>query len=73
MLSQNQEEAQETHDCIVSRRGNWAVFSCPKCPDYERRINLLTGDMKTRKSLNPINHRGTLTPVGMQPERYSPN
>lgn len=72
MINVNQKD-KETHDCHVSRRGNWAVFTCPKCPDYERRINLLTGDMKTRKSLNPISHRGSWTPIGIQPEIYSPN
>jgi hypothetical protein len=68
-----QNNQKETHDCTVTRRGNWAVFSCPKCPDYERRINLITGEMKTRKSLNPISHKGMWTPVGIQPEIYSPN
>lgn len=35
----------DVHRCIGEIIGEWAVFHCPLCPGYERRINLFTGKM----------------------------
>ena len=46
------------HICTVVREGEWAVFKCPYCPDYVRKINLITGDMKNHAPFNYIRHQG---------------
>ena len=61
------------HECTAERVGDWVVFTCPHCLDYERRINLKTGDMKTHAPYNTIKHSGMFAPVGLQPEKYNPN
>ncbi|MBD3287448.1 hypothetical protein GF337_01480 [candidate division KSB1 bacterium] len=54
----NQMKSIETHKCTSIRTGEWIVYHCPKCPDYERRINWRTGKMKTRNIRANINHTG---------------
>jgi hypothetical protein len=34
----------EVHECESHRKGDWIIFRCPLCPDYERRMNWRTGD-----------------------------
>ncbi len=34
------------HKCKTHREGDWVVFTCDKCPGYERRINLKTRKMR---------------------------
>lgn len=64
---------EEKHECTVNREGDWVVFRCPICQDYERRIHLVTGKMVSNKTLNPINHSGLWTAIGLQPELYNPS
>ncbi len=61
------------HKCVSKREGDWAIFSCPQCADYVRKINLVTGEMIAPKSTTSIRHNGTYMPFGLQPEIYSPN
>lgn len=56
-------EDPEAHECKSFRNGDWIIFRCPKCPDYERRINWRTGKMKVKNDDPHINHRGQYFPV----------
>ncbi|RMF58040.1 MAG: hypothetical protein D6748_09825 [Calditrichaeota bacterium] len=47
-----------THECESHREGDWIVFHCPECPDYERRINWRTGEMIVKNSDPFIRHQG---------------
>ena len=61
------------HECKSVKEGDWAIFTCSKCSDYIRKINLVTGEMIAPIGFNTIRHNGTFMPVGLQPEIYSPN
>jgi hypothetical protein len=51
------------HECVSVAEGEWVIFRCPICKDYERRINMLTGETKV-KDLSPIvRHSGRHTPL----------
>jgi hypothetical protein len=52
----------EQHKCESFRDGDWIVFRCPVCQDYERRINWRTGDTKVKNSVPDINHSGSYFP-----------
>lgn len=49
----------EQHECESYRDGEWIVFFCPLCRDYERRINQRTGKMEVKNSKEEINHFGS--------------
>lgn len=52
------------HVCTHSvREAHWLIFKCPHCPDYERRINLLTGDVRIRGGNDDIRHCGYMPPA----------
>ena len=59
----NHEYAEE-HRCESYRDGDWIVFTCPLCLDYERRLNWRTGNM-TAKDQTPIHiqHSGEYFPT----------
>ena len=48
----------EMHECEATHEGDWVIFRCPICGDYERRINCNTGEMKVRSSKPHISHTG---------------
>lgn len=52
----------EDHECEAHRDGDWIVFRCPDCSDYERRFNWRTGQMKVKNTNPYINHRGEHVP-----------
>jgi hypothetical protein len=52
----------EDHECEAHREGDWIVFRCPDCLDYERRFNWRTGEMKVKNASFYINHRGEHVP-----------
>lgn len=57
-----------THTCKATREGDWAVFVCDLCPDYERRMNTRTGEMTVKGASADIEHEGTsikLASLGM--------
>jgi len=47
-----------THVCTSFRDGDWAVFRCPLCEGYERRINVRTGEIKGRNGGSAVCHTG---------------
>ncbi len=53
----------ETHVCESYRNGEWIIFKCPKCPDYEQRLNWQTGKIKTKNSTNEVYHTGSYAPI----------
>lgn len=48
----------ETHKCTSYKEGDWVIFKCPICLQYERRMNLINGKMKTKGSSENILHTG---------------
>ena len=48
----------ETHVCEARREGDWIVYTCPKCPGYERRINQRTDEMKYKGFGANVRHEG---------------
>ncbi len=64
---------EEAHQCTAQREGDWVTFRCPKCRDYVRRMNVVTGEMTAPKSNSPYRHSGLHIPIGIQPEIYNPN
>ena len=42
------ENKQKNHKCTSEQEGEWIVFRCDLCPDYERRMHLKTGKMVTK-------------------------
>lgn len=61
------------HNCQGHQEGDWLVFTCSLCKDYERRINYKTGEMKTRAGENPeMLHIGTFQPEGLSWESKDP-
>jgi len=52
----------DQHESQGTRNGDWIIFRCPKCPDYERRLNWRTGETKSRNLSPEINHNGRYFP-----------
>lgn len=46
------------HECSATRSGDWVVYRCPQCSDYQRWHNLRTGKMKTKGLKANIQHWG---------------
>lgn len=56
----------EQHSCVARAEGDWIVFRCPKCPDYERRINWRTGQMESRNVKSHVIHTGNSVPEELE-------
>jgi hypothetical protein len=68
------DENELKHTCEVTQEGEWAIFKCPICDDYERRIHLITGEMKSNIGINnTILHNGMMMPFGLQPKSFNTN
>lgn len=52
----------EHHKCQAARNGDWIIFQCPKCQDYERRLNWRTGETRSRNVSATIDHHGGYFP-----------
>ena len=60
-------DPEQRHRCRSRREGDWAVFFCPFCPGFERRINLRTGAMKTSQPTESfVLHEGFYLPAGLE-------
>ena len=47
------------HRCEAEKKGDWVIYTCPQCPDYERRHNLITDQMiKKQHPANEALHEG---------------
>jgi hypothetical protein len=52
----------EHHECSGTRNGDWIIFLCPQCHDYERRLNWRTGETTARNVSATIDHNGRYSP-----------
>lgn len=46
------------HECDSVMEGDWVIFRCPICEDYERRINLVTGENQVKNISSIVSHSG---------------
>jgi hypothetical protein len=51
----------DIHHCTSHREGDWVVWRCPQCSDYERRMNWQTGEMNIRRGHSSAQHTGMST------------
>lgn len=49
----------ENHKCESTQEGDWIVYRCPICKNYERRINWRTKEMKVKQSNSRFLHSGS--------------
>ena len=54
------------HKCDARLEDDWVIFTCPKCADYERRLNYQTGTMQVKNSKENIFHSGQYYPHEIQ-------
>ncbi len=67
-------DVENKHRCYVEQEGDWMVFLCPACPDYERRIHSKTGEMQSKCSpYNEHRHFGIYVRPGFATGLYMPN
>lgn len=57
---------EEHHECTSTRDGEWIVFRCRRCPDYERRINWRTGASHVQSVGHDVRHSGYHVPLEHQ-------
>lgn len=58
-------DAALVHQCDSYRKGDWIVFRCPSCHDYERKINWKTGEVSVKNSREHVLHEGKHVPFGL--------
>ena len=59
------------HECTSTRSGDWIIFRCPRCLDYERRLNWRTGASHARNVRPDLRHSGRHVPIEYQADsRY---
>lgn len=64
----------EVHTCESRREGDWIIFTCPNCPEYESRINFKTEERISQPIEDPfIFHEGSFVPTGLENLDYNPN
>jgi hypothetical protein len=51
------------HKCTSTVEGDWIVFRCRHCPDYERRVNSRTGASRASNVRADVRHSGYHVPV----------
>ncbi|MBI5917254.1 MAG: hypothetical protein HY842_17935 [Bacteroidetes bacterium] len=61
------------HQCIGHREGDWIIFVCPICKDYERRINCKTKEMMVKRGMSNATHVGSHAPVALNARLFSAN
>jgi hypothetical protein len=54
------------HLCESYRDGDWIIFRCPQCLEYERRMNPRTGEMITKNIRPEIRHVGSHLPLELK-------
>jgi len=63
----------EQHECESYRDGDWIIFRCPVCKEYERRLNWRTGKMSVQNGSKDINHTGYYYPHDLKDVLLNPN
>lgn len=51
------EGLKDAHQCTSFRQGDTIVWKCPLCIGYERRLNLVTGEMSVKGKTDSL-HTG---------------
>ncbi|MBK6621531.1 MAG: hypothetical protein IPG32_11880 [Saprospirales bacterium] len=70
----HEDRDREMHKCESKREGDWIVFTCPICLEYESRLNFKTKERISRPVNDPsIFHNGTFVPPGLDVEGSKPN
>jgi len=71
---EHQDEEREMHPCECRREGDWIVFTCPLCREYENRLNLKTKERISRPVSDPyVFHSGTFVAPGLDDIETEPN
>ncbi len=52
----------DEHQCIGHREGDWIIFTCPVCRNYQRNINFVTKEVVVVKGSTTAIHVGAHTP-----------
>lgn len=52
------------HKCTGRIIGDWIIFTCEKCPEYQRSVNWRTREVAVRKSDYEVSHAGFYFPDG---------
>ena len=52
--------------CTSFQEGDWIVFKSPVYPDYERRMNWKTGEMKVKNDRIDVLHSGSYVPEALK-------
>lgn len=61
--------SKSSHQCSAEKEGEFIVYRCPLCPEYERRIHSKTGVMEVSGNIgNPHSHHGTYVKAGLDYE-----
>lgn len=55
-ITMNNRSDVERHECEAVRIGDWIIYRCPRCSDYEHRYNWRTGNIKTQGSASKVHH-----------------
>ncbi len=50
------------HECDSVTDGDWVIFRCPICEDYERKINVVTGETIAKNISSIVSHSGRHLP-----------
>jgi hypothetical protein len=53
----------EDHECSSATEGDWIIFRCRRCPDYERWLNSRTGEMRAWNVKPDVRHFGHQMPI----------
>ena len=61
------------HQCIGHKEGDWIIFTCPVCKDYQRLINCVTKQVTVRKGRTNAVHIGSHAPVLTTLDFFSEN
>lgn len=71
---QNDDPERAYHTCESRREGDWIIFTCPHCSEYESRFNIKTEERISHHAEDPtVFHQGSFVPVGMEQLDYQPN
>ncbi|MBK8567875.1 MAG: hypothetical protein IPN76_32275 [Saprospiraceae bacterium] len=59
------------HHCIGHKEGDWVIFTCPICRDYQRLINCKTKQVIVRKGKSNAVHTGSHSPMEINLDSFS--
>lgn len=53
----------EEHQCIGHKEGDWVIFTCPVCKQYQRYINCVTKQVIVKQGSSGAVHVGSHAPL----------